>query len=90
LRGFRPKRLKGGEKLKQCGCVVDIEQKARDMLKVTEGGLSNLELLSGKTFSTFSHEETYGKRKRKKSTYILHSYCPFRGKPYVKEEAKGK
>lgn len=74
--------------MKQCSCVVEIEQKAREKLNAPEGGLSNIELLSGRTFSTFSYEETYGKRKRKKETYILHSFCPFCGKPYKTEEAK--
>jgi hypothetical protein len=75
--------------LKQCDCVAEIEKKARETLNVREGGISNLELLSGRTFSNFSYEETHGKRTRKKETYILHSFCPFCGKPYVKkEEAK--
>lgn len=75
--------------MKQCDCVAEIEKKARETLNVTEGGITNLELLSGRTFSTFSYEEICGKRKRKKETYILHSFCPHCGKPYVKkEEAK--
>lgn len=74
--------------MKQCDCVKDIEQKARENLKVAEGGITNLELLSGRTFSTFSYEETQGKRKRKKETCILHSFCPFCGEPYKKEEEK--
>jgi len=76
--------IEGGSKMKQCGCVAEIEAKARENLKVSEGGISNLELISGRTFSTFSYEETQGKRKRKKETYILHSFCPFCGKPYAK------
>jgi hypothetical protein len=72
--------------VKQCDCVAEIEKKAREKLNVTEGGISNLELISGRTFSTFSYEEIQGKRKRKKETYILHSFCPFCGKPYKKKE----
>ena len=72
--------------MKQCDCVAEIEKKARETFNVTEGGIDNLELISGRTFSTFSYEEMQGKRKRKKETYILHSFCPFCGKPYVKEE----
>ena len=74
--------------MKQCGCVAEIEQKARENLKVAEGIIAEQELLSGRTFSTFSYEETQGKRKRKKETYILHSFCPFCGEPYKREEAK--
>lgn len=80
--------IKGGEEVKQCDCVAKIEQRAQEKLNITEGGLSNLELLSGRTFSTFSYEETKGKRTKKKELCILHSFCPFCGKSYVKEEAK--
>lgn len=71
--------------MKQCDCVSLVEEKIEEKLGV-KCSADNLEILSGRTFSNFSYEETCGKRKREKKIPVLHSYCPFCGKPYKKEE----
>lgn len=74
--------------MKQCDCIAQTITQLKEKLGVDSCGIDNLELISGRTFSTFSYEKIEGKRKRRKQTYILHSYCPFCGRPYEREEAK--
>ena len=64
-----------------CNCVEEFNKKFSEHLGV-EGRLENVEMLSGKVYSTFSYRDS---KDKEKTESILHSHCPFCGKSYKEE-----
>jgi hypothetical protein len=65
-----------------CDCKSKANEKLRALLGVDNGSI-NFEFLSGRTYSEFKYNEK-GKT-RVKVAPVMHSFCPFCGQPYVKE-----
>jgi len=64
-----------------CGCQKDINKKLFE--KFGEGVfLHGYDLLSGRSGTPFEHKEG----RRKKTSYVFHTYCPFCGKKYEGEK----
>lgn len=72
-----------------CRCVYEIQDKIKKALGVDNGVISNKDIMSGRTYSTFQYNEPpkkEGGRPKKKEQLMLHSYCPYCGKEYKEEK----
>ena len=66
-----------------CNCIKETEKRFRELYPDAEAiEYENVELLSGKVYSTVNIV-AQGKKKPKKQL-LLHSYCPICGQKYEK------
>ncbi len=63
-----------------CNCIIMTEAMILGKHGM-DGQIVNVELLSGRTYSTFQYKDG----KKNKTQMILHSYCPFCGQKYQKK-----
>lgn len=73
--------------MRNCDCIEKMEARltTEDFLNATSADIQQLELFSGRTYTDF---EVRSKEFKKGSRIVpmLHSHCPFCGKPYPKED----
>lgn len=65
---------------KVCNCKEEINDRLKEKFG-EEVFLHGYDLLSGKSGTPFEHKEG----KRKTTSYVFHTYCPFCGKKYDEE-----
>lgn len=68
-----------------CNCRKITNARLVEMLG-KEGEIVDFEILSERTYSTFQYKEG----KRNKTQLVLHSYCPFCGQKYTKQNKEVK
>lgn len=71
-----------------CNCMQTVQEKIRERVMPEAERVSiDHEMLSGRTYST-AYCTIPGKKKRVEKL-ILHSFCPFCGEKYDKEDTNG-
>ena len=69
--------------MKHCDCIKEVEQKLKEQISSTgKGHIAEIELTSGRTYSTYKYRKEVGKRLFDRSAIVVHSHCPFRGEKY--------
>jgi hypothetical protein len=64
--------------VRNCDCISRISKGLEEKQKLEKVICQQIEVLSGRTYTNF----LTGQR----TVPVLHSYCPFCGKPYTKED----
>lgn len=64
-----------------CNCIAKAEERLRELYPTAEEvSIVNVELCSGKLYSTF--EVKFPNKKKPEEKLLLHSYCPICGEKY--------